>query len=168
MEIPGQFSVEIDRLGRLNEARSAILTGLALNPAFSISRARAAWIPLGDDLDESDPTLSPFSKACARPEYLENDHDPRRPKKRLSPNATPTAAISVRRLTSLTARAYEIIICAFGLAASHVPWLSPRFVWVRGVAAQAATCRHDRARGVFRDFQRLKRDLFRLKHILRF
>ena len=37
-------------LGRLNEARSAVLTGLALNPAFSISRARAAWIPLGDDL----------------------------------------------------------------------------------------------------------------------
>jgi Flp pilus assembly protein TadD len=31
-------------LGRLNEARSAVLTGLALNPAFSISRARAAWI----------------------------------------------------------------------------------------------------------------------------
>ena len=27
-----------------------ILTGLALNPAFSISRARAAWIPMGDDL----------------------------------------------------------------------------------------------------------------------
>ena len=31
-------------LGRLNEAL------LALNPAFSISRARAAWIPMGDDL----------------------------------------------------------------------------------------------------------------------
>ena len=31
------------RLGRLDEARSSIGAGLALNPAFTISRARAAW-----------------------------------------------------------------------------------------------------------------------------
>ncbi len=37
------------QLGRLDEARSAVKAGLALNPAFSISRARAAWTAISDD-----------------------------------------------------------------------------------------------------------------------
>jgi tetratricopeptide (TPR) repeat protein len=37
------------QLGRLDEARSAVKAGLALNPAFSISRARAGWATLSDD-----------------------------------------------------------------------------------------------------------------------
>jgi tetratricopeptide (TPR) repeat protein len=31
-------------LGRLDEARSAVRAGLALNPSFTISRARATWM----------------------------------------------------------------------------------------------------------------------------
>jgi TolB-like protein/class 3 adenylate cyclase len=37
------------QLGRLDEAHAAIKAGLALNPAFSISRARAAWTANSDD-----------------------------------------------------------------------------------------------------------------------
>ncbi len=36
-------------LGRLDEARSAVNAGLALNPAFSMSRARANWTAMSDD-----------------------------------------------------------------------------------------------------------------------
>lgn len=36
-------------LGRLDEARSAVKAGLALNPAFAISRARAKWTAMSDD-----------------------------------------------------------------------------------------------------------------------
>ncbi len=37
------------RLGRLDEARSAVKAGLALNPTFTISRARALWTARSDD-----------------------------------------------------------------------------------------------------------------------
>ena len=37
------------QLGQLDEARSAVKAGLALNPAYSISRARAAWTAMSDD-----------------------------------------------------------------------------------------------------------------------
>ena len=53
-------------LGRLHEARSAVLTGLALNPTFSISRARAAWTPMSDDptyLAQLEPLLEGMRKA---------------------------------------------------------------------------------------------------------
>ena len=36
------------RLGRLDEARSAVKAGLALNPTYSISRDRAVWTAVGD------------------------------------------------------------------------------------------------------------------------
>ena len=36
-------------IGRLDEAQSAVKAGLALNPDFSLSRARAAWTALNDD-----------------------------------------------------------------------------------------------------------------------
>jgi TolB-like protein/class 3 adenylate cyclase len=37
------------RLGRLDEAHSALKSGFALNPSFSISRARAAWTATSDN-----------------------------------------------------------------------------------------------------------------------
>jgi hypothetical protein len=52
------------REGR-HEAHSAVKAGLALNPAFAISRARAAWTARSDDPTYL-PSLSPFSTACAR------------------------------------------------------------------------------------------------------
>ena len=36
-------------LGRLDEARSAVKAGLALNPSFTISRGRTAWTAWSDD-----------------------------------------------------------------------------------------------------------------------
>jgi hypothetical protein len=36
-------------LGRLDEALSSVRAGLALNPTFTISRARAAWSAMSDD-----------------------------------------------------------------------------------------------------------------------
>ena len=38
------FAAALVQLGRLDEAHSAVRAGLALNPAFSISRARALWM----------------------------------------------------------------------------------------------------------------------------
>jgi TolB-like protein len=43
------LAVALAQLGRLDEARSAVNTGLALNPAFTISRVRAAWTAMSDD-----------------------------------------------------------------------------------------------------------------------
>jgi tetratricopeptide (TPR) repeat protein len=61
--------------GRLSEAHSAAKAGLALSPAFSISRASALWREMSDN-----PTylaqLEPFSKACARPECPNNNRRP--------------------------------------------------------------------------------------------
>ena len=39
----------LTQLGRLDEAQSAVKAGLALNPAFTISRARAAWMAYVSD-----------------------------------------------------------------------------------------------------------------------
>jgi TolB-like protein/class 3 adenylate cyclase/Flp pilus assembly protein TadD len=44
-----QLAIALARLGRLEEARSAVQAGLALNPSFSISRARAVWTTASDD-----------------------------------------------------------------------------------------------------------------------
>jgi tetratricopeptide (TPR) repeat protein len=43
------LAAALAQLGRLEEARSAVKAGLALNPAFSISRARALWTAMSDD-----------------------------------------------------------------------------------------------------------------------
>ena len=43
------LGVALALLGRLDEARSAVKAGLALNPAYSISRARAAYAAMSDD-----------------------------------------------------------------------------------------------------------------------
>jgi TolB-like protein/class 3 adenylate cyclase len=44
-----QFAAALARLGQLDEARSAVKSGLALSPAFAISRARTMWTGCSDD-----------------------------------------------------------------------------------------------------------------------
>ena len=44
------LAAALAQLGRLDEARSAVKAGLALNPAFTISRVRAVWTAMSDDL----------------------------------------------------------------------------------------------------------------------
>jgi tetratricopeptide (TPR) repeat protein len=54
------------QLGRLDEARSAVKAGLALNPAFTISRARASWTAMSDDpayLTQLEPIFEGLRKA---------------------------------------------------------------------------------------------------------
>ena len=54
------------QLGRLDEAHSAVKAGLALNPAFTISRARAAWTAMSDNptyLAQLEPILEGMRKA---------------------------------------------------------------------------------------------------------
>jgi tetratricopeptide (TPR) repeat protein len=43
------LGVALAQLARLEEARSAVGAGLALNPSFTIARARAAWAGMSDD-----------------------------------------------------------------------------------------------------------------------
>ena len=54
------------QLGRLDDAHSAVKAGLALNPAFAISRARAAWTAMSDNptyLAQLEPILEGMRKA---------------------------------------------------------------------------------------------------------
>ena len=60
------LAVALAQLGRLDEARSAVKAGLALNPAFTISRARAAWMAMSDlptYLAQLEPILEGLRKA---------------------------------------------------------------------------------------------------------
>ena len=70
------LAAALAQLGRLDEARSAVKAGLALNPAFAISRARAALD--GDERrpDVSGPARAHSRRPCARPESPSNDRDP--------------------------------------------------------------------------------------------
>jgi tetratricopeptide (TPR) repeat protein len=43
------LAAALAQLGRLDEAQSAVKAGLAPNPAFTISRSRAAWTAMSDD-----------------------------------------------------------------------------------------------------------------------
>ena len=43
------LAAALAQLGRLDEARSAVKAGLALNPTYAVSRARAAWSGVSDD-----------------------------------------------------------------------------------------------------------------------
>ena len=43
------LAAALAQLGRLDEARSSVRAGLALNPTFAISRARAGWTAMSDD-----------------------------------------------------------------------------------------------------------------------
>ncbi len=61
-----RLAAALAQLGRLDEARSAVKAGLALNPAFSVSRARAAWTAMSDDptyLAQLEPILEGLRKA---------------------------------------------------------------------------------------------------------
>ncbi len=60
------LAAALAQLGRLDEARSAVKAGLALNPTFTISRARAAWTARSDDptyLAQLEPILEGLRKA---------------------------------------------------------------------------------------------------------
>jgi len=43
------LAASLAQLGRLDEAHSATKAGLALNPAFAVSRARAIWTAVSGD-----------------------------------------------------------------------------------------------------------------------
>ena len=60
------LAAALAQIGRLDEARSAVKAGLALNPTFAISRARAAWTARSDDptyLAQLEPILEGLRKA---------------------------------------------------------------------------------------------------------
>jgi TolB-like protein/class 3 adenylate cyclase len=60
------LAAALAQLGRLDEAHSAIKPGLALNPAFTISRARATYTPVSDDptyLAQTEAVLEGMRKA---------------------------------------------------------------------------------------------------------
>ena len=44
-----RLAAALAQLGRLDQARASVDTGLALNPAFAVSRARASWTAMSDD-----------------------------------------------------------------------------------------------------------------------
>jgi tetratricopeptide (TPR) repeat protein len=43
------LGMALARLGRFEEARASVETGLALNPSFTIARARATWTAMSND-----------------------------------------------------------------------------------------------------------------------
>jgi tetratricopeptide (TPR) repeat protein len=60
------LAAALAQLGRLDEAHSAVKAGLALNPTFTIARARAAWTAMSDDptyLVQLEPILEGLRKA---------------------------------------------------------------------------------------------------------
>ena len=60
------LAAALARLGRLDEAHSAVKAGLALNPAFTVSRARAFWTAMSDDptyLAQLEPIFEGMRKA---------------------------------------------------------------------------------------------------------
>jgi TolB-like protein/class 3 adenylate cyclase len=60
------LAVALAQVGRTDEARSAVKAGLALNPSFTVSRARATYTPVSDDptyLAQTEAILEGFRKA---------------------------------------------------------------------------------------------------------
>jgi hypothetical protein len=60
------LGVALALLGRLDEARSSVKTGLALNPTFTISRGRALWTAMSDEptyLAQLEPIIEGLRKA---------------------------------------------------------------------------------------------------------
>jgi hypothetical protein len=60
------LAASLAQLGRLNEANSAVKAGLALNPAYTVSRVRAAWTERSDDptyLAQLEPAIEGLRKA---------------------------------------------------------------------------------------------------------
>ena len=61
-----QLAAALAQLGRIDEARSAVKAGLALNPIYALSRARAAWTARSDDptyLAQLEPIFEGMRKA---------------------------------------------------------------------------------------------------------
>ena len=61
-----ELAAALAHLGRIDEARSAVKAGLALNPAYTISRARALWTTWSDNppyLAQLEPILEGMRKA---------------------------------------------------------------------------------------------------------
>ena len=61
-----ELAAALAQLGRIDEAQSAVKAGLALNPAYTISRARAVWTAMSDDptyLAQLEPILEGLRKA---------------------------------------------------------------------------------------------------------
>ncbi len=60
------LAAALAQLGRMDEARSAVRAGLALNPTFTVSRARAALTARSDDsmyLTQLEPIFEGLRKA---------------------------------------------------------------------------------------------------------
>jgi tetratricopeptide (TPR) repeat protein len=60
------LAAALAQLGQLDEARSAARAGLALNPAYSVSRRRASWTAQSDDptyLAQLEPILEGMRRA---------------------------------------------------------------------------------------------------------
>ena len=60
------LAASLAQLGRLDEAHSAVKAGLALDPSFTVSRARAAWTAMSDDrtyLGQLEPLFEGMRKA---------------------------------------------------------------------------------------------------------
>jgi len=60
------LAAALAQLGRLDEAHSAVKAGLALNPAFTVSRAHALWTAMSDDptyLAQLEPIFEGMRKA---------------------------------------------------------------------------------------------------------
>ena len=61
-----ELAAALARLGRIDEAQSAVKAGLALNPTYTISRARALRMAWSDDptyLAQLEPILEGLRKA---------------------------------------------------------------------------------------------------------
>jgi hypothetical protein len=43
------LALALGQLGRLDEAHSSVKGGIAINPSFTVSRARVNWTALSDD-----------------------------------------------------------------------------------------------------------------------
>jgi hypothetical protein len=60
------LAVALAELGQTDEAHSALKAGLALNPSFTVSRARATYMPVSDNptyLAQTELILEGFRKA---------------------------------------------------------------------------------------------------------
>jgi TolB-like protein/class 3 adenylate cyclase/Flp pilus assembly protein TadD len=61
-----QLAVALAQLGRLDEAHSSVTAGIAINPSFTVTRARVDWTALSDDptyLAQLEPILDGLRKA---------------------------------------------------------------------------------------------------------
>jgi tetratricopeptide (TPR) repeat protein len=61
-----QLALALAQLGRLDEAHSSVNAGIAINPSFTVTRARVDWTALSDDptyLAQLEPIFDGLRKA---------------------------------------------------------------------------------------------------------